>query len=222
MQFIISPNPQDGIKSLADKIITELNGGKKVLWLIPGGSNIPITIEIMNIIHKSVSSDYLANLAVILTDERYGPENHPDSNWKQFIDLGLNTTGIKAHPVLSGNTSFSETIIQYGKMAGKLIEESDIVIGQFGMGSDGHIAGILPHTVAVSELGPTSGYESGTFKRITLTFPILRHIDTAYLFVSESSKKTAIENLKKEDISLNDQPAQILKEIKESYVYILP
>ena len=221
MQFIYSLNPQEGIKSLADKIITGLNSGKKVLWLISGGSNIPITVKVMDIIRKSVGPDYLSNLSITLTDERYGPENHTDSNWKQFIDLGLNIAGIKAYPVLS-NESFSETIIQYGKTTEKLMEESDIIVGQFGMGSDGHIAGILPHTVAVSETGPTSGYESGKFKRITLTFSILKRINIAYLFVSEATKKIAVEHLKKDAISLDDQPAQILKEIKSSYVYILP
>jgi len=221
MQFINSTDAREGIKSLAKKIISQLNSGKRVLWLIPGGSNIPITVDVMNIVHQSVKPDYLRGLSITLTDERYGPENHPDSNWKHFIDGGLNITGIKACPVLS-NKSFSETIVQYGTMTEKLMKESDIIVGQFGMGSDGHIAGILPHTVAVSETGPTSGYESGKFKRITLTFPILRQIDFAYLFVSEASKKIAIENLKKDTISLDDQPAQILKEIKSSYIYILP
>ncbi len=221
MRFTNSPSSLEGIKSLAGKIITGLNGGKKVLWLIPGGSNIPITVDVMNIIHQSVGPDYLLNLSITLTDERYGPENHPDSNWKQFIDAGLNIIGIKAYPVLS-DESFSETIVQYGKMIEKLIMESDLIIGQFGMGSDGHIAGILPHTVVVLETGPTSGYESGKFQRITLTFPILKRIDIAYLFVSEAGKKEAIENLKKDAISLGDQPAQILKEIESSYVYVLP
>jgi 6-phosphogluconolactonase/glucosamine-6-phosphate isomerase/deaminase len=220
MQFIHSPDPQDGIKSLAEIIITELNNGKKVLWLIPGGSNIPITVDVMNIIHQTVGPDQLSNLSITLTDERYGPKNHPDSNWKQFIDAGLNITGIRAYPVLN-DKSFPETIIQYGNMTEKLIKESDIIVGQFGMGSDGHIAGILPHTVAVSETNPTSGYESGKFKRITLTFPVLKQIDIAYLFVSEAGKKNAIENLKKDNISPDDQPAQILKEIKSSNVYIL-
>ncbi len=219
MQFIESNNDKEGIRALSKSVIDSLMDGKKVLWLIPGGSNIPITVEAMNIVRRQTKPSQLHNLSITLTDERYGPLNHPDSNWKQLIEAGLNISGIQAFPVLSG-LSIDETVDQYCSRLEKLLSDSDLIIGQFGMGSDGHIAGILPHTKAVSETRLALAYESTKFTRITVTFSVFRQIDAAFLFVSKASKLEAIQNLKKDSVSLTDQPAQILKEIPDVYVFI--
>jgi len=84
------------------------------------------------------------------------------------------------------------------------------------MGADGHIAGMLPHTPAVNEKGPVSGYESKPFVRISLTPPALRKIQVAYAFVFGAEKKKAVTDLHDKDLPLEDEPAQILKQIPEA------
>ena len=224
MNFINIRDHKEGMQALADKIISFLNSEKKVLWLIPGGSNIPIAFDVMDTIRKELSetgsSALLAHLTITLTDERYGPVGHPDSNWKQLQDTGIDFSGVKAYSILDGST-LPETVAKYGATISDILKSTDVIVGQFGMGADGHIAGILPHSPAVSEnVLPTAGYESKLFTRVSLTFPILRKIAVAYMFVSNSTKKEAIERLRTDGISLDDQPAQILKEIPEVYVYI--
>jgi len=219
MQFIDTADAKDGIQALADTIISFLKKGNTVLWLVPGGSNVPIAVEAMGIIRRSVKQASLAKLAITLTDERYGPVGHPDSNWKQLQDAGISFAGIRAYPILDGS-SFAETVTTFGDNIKAILASTDVIIGQFGMGADGHIAGILPHSPAVLEEAlPTVGYESKPFTRISLTFSVLRKIDAAYVFVSNGSKKDAIDLLHRDDVSLDDQPAQILKEIPEAYVY---
>ncbi len=104
----------------------------------------------------------------------------------------LNKSGVQMIPVLDGS-SLNDTVARFGYEVEKAVKSADDIVGQFGIGSDGHIAGILPHSSAVSETSSTCGYESGTFTRITLTPPILKQIDVAYSFVSGASKKAAVE-----------------------------
>lgn len=220
MQFINTKDNKDGIQALADKITSSLNEGNRVLWLIPGGSNIPIAVEVMKVVRGSLEAKSLERLTIALTDERYGPVDHPDSNWKQLIDAGIDLTGVEAYPILDGS-SLAETVARYGKTIQNILKSINIIVGQFGMGADGHIAGILPHSPGVNEETlPTVGYESKTFTRVSLTFPILRKINSAYVFVSNETKKDAIDRLHKDDISLDEEPAQILKEMPEVSVYI--
>ena len=162
----------------------------------------------------------LPKLVISLIDERYGPAGHPDSNWKQLQDTGINLDGIKANYILD-DSSLEETAIRFGENIKKILASTDVIVGQFGMGADGHIAGIMPHSTAVSEeVLPTAGYESKPFTRVSLTFPILRKINVAYMFVAIDTKKDAIELLKTDNVSLDIEPAQILKEIPEVYVYV--
>ena len=219
MQFITNSDQKIGTQALADKMIYLLKKEKRVLWLVSGGSNIPITIGAIKIIRGNISSKTLQNLALTLTDERYGQVGHPDSNWKQLEDAGLNMARIKAYPVLAG-LSFTDTVSKFAYTIQKLLDSTDVIVGQFGMGADGHIAGILPHSPSINETSLVSGYESKSLTRITLTFPFLRKVDVAYMFAGGAAKKAAIDLLYKDGIALSDQPAQILKEIKEAYVYI--
>jgi 6-phosphogluconolactonase/glucosamine-6-phosphate isomerase/deaminase len=87
------------------------------------------------------------------------------------------------------------------------------------MGVDGHVAGILPNSPAVLENDElVAYYKASPFERITLSFKALRQLDVAYLIAFGEDKKTALVKLKT-NLSLNEQPAQILKSIKEAYVY---
>jgi 6-phosphogluconolactonase/glucosamine-6-phosphate isomerase/deaminase len=230
MQFI-RDNPKIGTQALVGRIVSSLKEGKKVLWLVPGGSNIPIAVEAMDMIRKEMGDLSLKYLTVTLTDERYGPVGHKDSNWKQLEDAGFNFTGIDKMPVLIGK-SIEETVSAYKKGIIKAMNEATtsegLVIGQFGMGADGHIAGILPYSRATAYLeadhtGMDSplvcAYRSSPFIRITLTPVALNKVSAAYVFAFGDSKREAVTRLRGEDLSIGEQPAQILKHIKESFFY---
>jgi 6-phosphogluconolactonase/glucosamine-6-phosphate isomerase/deaminase len=161
-------------------------------------------------------------LTVAQTDERYGPVGHPDSNWKQMQDEGFDFEGVRDIPILTGE-ALQDTVDEYERAIVPIFDEIEqaggMIVGQFGMGTDGHIAGIQPHTPAVNSSRLVSGYEWKPFTRVTLTFPALMKIDAAYVFVFGESKRDAVTKLKAGELPLDEEPAQILKNMREVHFY---
>lgn len=219
MQFIQAKNPNSGIEKLSHIIVENLKAGKKMLWLVPGGSNIPISVQIVDNVRKSIDEGMLRNLTVSLTDERYGEVGHANSNWKQLSDVGFNFHGIANIPVLMGK-SIEETTREYAENISAAINSADIVIAQFGIGADGHIAGILPDSPACEASGTATSYHTEEYDRITLTFEALKKIDIAFAFVFGTNKKEAMAKLRKWDNGLNLLPSAVLWHISQATVFI--
>lgn len=219
MKFIHAADPSAGVRDLSERIVASLRQGKKTLWLVCGGSNIVPAVEVMKRVKASVSPEELDNLTISQTDERYGPIGHADSNWKQMDDAGFDSTGARTIPVLR-DLPFDQTIRVYGASISEAFDESEVVIGFFGIGPDGHIAGALPGSPAVDDLNPTAGYEAGKFKRLTITpAHLIKNITAAYAMAFGESKRKAISDLVNSDLSLNEEPAQLLKRLPEAYLY---
>ncbi len=218
MDFFKAENPDGCAKVLAEKIDGSLKQGEKVLWLLSGGSNIPISVVAMNILRTRNTDGVLSNLAVTLTDERYGPVGHKDSNWQQLVDAGFIFTKTKLLPVLK-NLSLEKTVMDYDNGITDLFQWADKSIGQFGIGNDGHIAGVLPHTSGVFDPGVAVSYEAPPFTRITLTLKTIQKISAVYAFVFGQSKKATLSHLQGENLSLNEEPSTVLKLLPEAYLY---
>lgn len=218
MNFLNIKDSASGGRILADKIGGYLAQDKKVLWLLSGGSNIPISAEAFKIIKKKFPSKLASNLAVTLTDERYGPVGHQNSNWQQLIDGGFSMNEVRTIPVLY-DLPLQETLKKFKQNYRGFSDWADVIVGQFGIGDDGHIAGVLPETVGVTDTEIACAYDGGKFTRISLTLPTLKKITVAYAFVFGDSKKATITALKESDLPLGEMPAQILKQIQEAYLY---
>jgi len=155
-----------------------------------------------------------------LIDERYGKVGHGDSNHQQLLDEGFKPDEAILLSILQSGLSLDETTSRYKALAGQAFEEADTVIALAGIGTDGHIAGILPNSPASYESKKyVVGYQADTYQRLTLTFPALRRINAAYVYAYGKSKSATLEKLKSEDLTLAEQPAQILKALPEAYVY---
>lgn len=218
LQFIKNTDPSKAADALCKRLAAELKNGKLVLWLVPGGSNIPLTVQVMN----KLPDEHLDRLAVALTDERFGPYGHPDSNMQQFLQAGFQARGASVIPVLQPATqtlSIEAVAQQYATLIGFMLQHAQVVIGQFGMGTDGHIAGILPGSPAVDSDALAIGYDTPTFRRITLTPAVLQRINVAYVYAYGTEKQEALQNLKTKRLGLTRQPAQLLKQLPEAYVY---
>ncbi|MDB5204636.1 MAG: hypothetical protein JWP09_664 [Candidatus Taylorbacteria bacterium] len=216
MEYIKSENYKKGSEDLANAITLELNHGKKVLWFLTGGSSIPSCIETLNIL-KATNLD-LKKITVTLTDERYGEIGHADSSWKKLTDAGFDFEALNAIRVVTGQ-SFEQTVNDFENNLSNAFRDHEGIISQFGIGSDLHIAGILPGSLATDETNLVSGYISEPFKRITLSFAAIRKIQKAYVFIFGESKKDVTAELKESKASLKEKPANILKEIPEVFVY---
>ena len=181
----------------------------------------PISVDVLNIMKAELDKEgkrhILKNVTVTLTDERYSSINHPDSNWRQLKEKGFDFEAVTAVPVLVGK-SLDETTKLFGVNLRDVWNNNEVKIGQFGIGEDGHIAGVLPRSVGVSNPGTVVSYEAGKFRRITITLETIAKLDSVYVFAYGESKKEALNNLK-EELTLDAQPAQILKSVKEVFVY---
>lgn len=175
---------------ISTTISSQLKAGNKVLWLVPGGSSIEVAI----IAAKSLANNDLSRLTVTLTDERFGDVGHVDSNWKQLLDGGFDLPGARLMPVLIGETMV-ETVDDYGETITTALRESDFSIGFFGIGADGHTAGILPGSPAVSVSTPTAGYDAKNYQRITITPSIIASLDEAVVYAVGENKWPIIEAL---------------------------
>ena len=201
---------------LYDKLKHELETGKKVLWFVSGGSNIEVTVNILD----QMSEELTQNLSVMLIDERYGQPGHADSNWQQLMQAGLTPKRAHLMPILLSNSDLDRTAMHYNNTAAQAFAENDVSIAQIGMGPDGHIAGILPHSPAAKATQQLAvGYEHEPFKRLTLTFAAIEMIDTIYLLSYGESKRDALIRLRDEGLSPEEQPAQFLKQLPEVYLY---
>ncbi len=215
MEYIYSKTSKEGLESLAQSILDSLNRNGNVLWLISGGSNVPIAVKIMKIIRSKIASNKLNHLIVTLTDERFGPVNHKDSNWKQLKDSGFNFSDIKTLPILK-ELDLESTTKSFSISLSAAIAASDFIVGQFGIGHDGHIAGILPNSVALNDSELVNSYVSDPFTRITISPKAFRKISLIFVFAFGESKIEAIQGLL---LKVIPQPANLLKEMKNVYLY---
>ncbi|MEJ0072936.1 MAG: 6-phosphogluconolactonase [Candidatus Saccharibacteria bacterium] len=206
-------------RAIAGKICDELFAGRRVLWLVSGGSNIKTEVEVMRLV-RDHCGDKLGGLAVMPMDERYGPPGHKDSNAQQLREAGFEPGEATFVDVLTHGVPLEQTIAFYTDVAATAFASAGVIIGQFGMGDDGHVAGVKPDSPAADADEVTvAGYEWEDFTRLTLTPVTLARINVAYLLAYGSNKKTMLKRLQANKQPLNVLPAVLLYEIPEVYVY---
>jgi 6-phosphogluconolactonase len=212
MKYQHITSPELVVEAIVQMIVLRLQKDKSVLWLISGGSSLDVAV---------MAAQQLKNqpkLAVMQVDERFGPVGHPNSNWQQFIDKGFDPGKFSAYPILKGK-GIEETTKEYSELLSRVLNQTDYKIGLFGMGNDGHTAGILPRSVAADEQNElVVHYQAPDFNRITITAPVIASLDVAVLYARGKDKTVALAQLE-QDESVVNQPAQVLKQAKELYVY---
>lgn len=190
---------------IADRINAYTAKDKEVLWLLSGGSAISIAT------HAAPLLDKPHMITVTLGDERYGAVGHPDSNWQQLVDSGFPFDRFTAYPILYGGSAETTT----AAFDTFLRDHSNhIVISLFGMGSDGHTAGILPDSPPFSR--PKSWathYVADDHHRITITPPYFTHIDEAVLQVFGEQKYPPLQDFIANDHDPVHDPVQLLKQV---------
>jgi len=192
-------------------INTRLAAKQTVLWLLSGGSAISVAVEAASHVISDTSK-----LTVGLIDERYGPPAHSDSNWYQLESAGFKVTGAKMKPMITG-LDVEQTADSYNHFI-KSAANYDYRIGLLGIGTDGHIAGILPGSPALVSSKFVDFYQGPDYQRVTLTAKGLDRLDKVVVYAAGDGKKTALENLVR-NLEPSQQPAQLLKRLDDVDVY---
>lgn len=204
-------------EALAATLSAALQAHERVIWLIPGGSNVPISVEASRLIEPTLTD----KLVLMQTDERYVDWTSPDCNWEQLLSAGLSTSAASIYPILSPEQrSLEQVVADYQQVVEREFAAADCVVGQFGVGADGHIAGIKPHSPASTSDALMAGYQAEDFTRVTLTFPALRQLAVARTFAHGEAKRPVLEQLAGTNkTSLADFPMGVLREITDSIIY---
>lgn len=204
---------QPVVDYIAQNLQRHLAAGEKVVWLLPGGS----AIETAAAVSERLSGTDLQNLTVSLSDERYGPVGHADSNWQQLQTAGLSLPGAHLLPVLTGQDI---TLTAQAWQAGlqQALDVSDYRLAFLGIGPDGHTAGILPNSPAVAATDLVAVYDDGQYQRITTTPTALTRFDEAVVLARGEARREALQNLQA-DKPLAEQPAQLLKSLPRCIIF---
>lgn len=215
IDYVYDNNPiERATDTIVQTIKEHLAKGEKVLWLLTGGSGIAIAVEAS----KRLRLSNLSNLFVTITDERYGLVGHKNENWQQLLDAGFKLPGASLYRPLIGKDT-EPTRISFNNWLSEHISNANYKIGIFGLGIDGHTAGIKPHSSAVSSNDLVTFFKGDDFERITITFPAIRQLDEAIIQASGKLKRSAIHELTTHNLPLDSQPDQILKSVPHAILY---
>jgi 6-phosphogluconolactonase/glucosamine-6-phosphate isomerase/deaminase len=205
---------KDVAHHISSVVARALGDGESVLLLVPGGSAITVAVMVADDLRAVPDT---SRLTVMLTDERYGDVGHSDSNWRQMHDRGFTIPGATLIPTLRG-VPFHETVSGYGKDLETQMNRADVRIGLFGMGADGHTAGILPESPASTSTRYAEGYQAPPYSRITMTPLAIGRMDVAVLYAMGKEKAKAMRELMGEK-AITEEPAQALKNAGELTIF---
>lgn len=206
---------------LAEQLAKDLNAAlskyKSVIWLVPGGSNVPVSATASRLLDQSLTD----KLTIMQTDERFVSLGSPDCNWLQLHEAGFVVGQARAYPMLTSDSQdLQATAAAYAEIVEREFDRADCIFGQFGFGADGHIAGIKPNSVAATSEALVAGYQADDFTRLTLTFKALRRVTIAKAFAYGEAKRPVVEKLSDAtDAPLVDFPVGVLRDIPDSTIY---
>lgn len=206
---------QRGAEKLGEIVTANIAAGRKTLWLLSGGSNVPIACSIAAALPPAAAQF----VKVALVDERYGKPGHRASNYQQLVEAGFEQSGLVIIPVLENDQDMATTAQDYAQQLAELGAEADCVIAQLGIGADAHIAGVKPQSPAINATGIVTGYDWDDYSRITLTLEALRRLDMAFVFAYGSNKSAALQQVIQPTLPLKEAPCQILTQIPDVYLY---
>lgn len=192
---------------IALSINKQLGEGRRVLWFVTGGSSIPIETKVAS----RIKAEHKGELVITLTDERFGEIGHIDSNWYQLYKNGFDIPNAKLIPFLSGK-NFLDTTLYLREVLKEEIKKAEYQIGIFGIGIDGHTAGILPYSEAVSSTELVSNFETPQFNRITITPKVILQLDEAIVCVMGEQKWPILDKLMIES-PIEEVPSLLLKKV---------
>jgi 6-phosphogluconolactonase/glucosamine-6-phosphate isomerase/deaminase len=197
---------------------------QKILLLLSGGSSLNIL--------PHIKMQNWQGITVGMLDERFDQTNE-NSNFLQLEKTEFYFLAKKAGATfVDSKTQVGDSLEALGERVEKSLEfwqknnpEGEIV-AVFGMGADGHIAGIFPYQDNAEffekffdRKNIVVAYDAETRnvfpQRVTTTFALHRTIKKAFVFVCGTQKQIALEKLKVGKVSKNQLPAMIFHQMPD-------
>jgi 6-phosphogluconolactonase len=165
-------------------------------------------------------------------DERWVPHDHPDSNYRLaedelFSKVPVNRDNIL--PVPTEGLGPEDAAAQYEQTIRRVFGTPQDQVPSFdliflGMGEDGHIASLFPHTAALHEshrLVVAHFVDKLNTYRITLTPAVLNTAANVILMVTGTGKAGALKHVLEGDYDPDTFPAQLLRNALGRVVWLV-
>jgi 6-phosphogluconolactonase len=165
-------------------------------------------------------------------DERNVPPDHPDSNYRQAQECLLCKIDIpeeNIHPIRPGSGSPSEAAVSYENELRRFFElrpgeipRLDLIF--LGMGDDGHVASLFPHSDVLKEktrLVAAAAVAKTNACRITLTLPVLNNAVCIIFLIQGSGKAETLARVLTEDRHPDQLPAQAIQPGSGELIWLL-
>lgn len=155
-------------------------------------------------IYRELTPQDVASAQLYMLDERYVPASDPRSN-VHAISMALPPV-----PIENFDTSLpiEQSLAAYSK---KLPEMFTLCI--LGIGTDGHVTSLFPHSPALTEKNSVAHTTTDTLDvrdRLTVTFPLIISSKKILLVASGKSKKQIIDDLLHSQKTVDELPAKKL------------
>ena len=214
MNLVYDPTDENIVNYLTMVLSERLRIGESVLWLVPGGSAMKVATTVLS----KLEDEDTSRLCITLTDERFGSPGHEDENWSQLARMGFAVNSINAYRVLRGEDG-EETARDFSAKLEELFSTYEFKIGLFGIGADGHTAGIKPHSPAVFSEDLAVYFTGEDFERVTMSAQAIRQLDEAVMYAHGQEKHAVLQELLGSDVSLDMQPSQVFKDVNKATLF---
>lgn len=187
-------------------------------------------------IYEQFASRFLPNIDTrihgFLVDERYVAIDHEQSNGRMIIDhlmrhVPSHSRGqIVSMQLFDTDQNIENARISYEKEIKYKLDSGfsfDLVV--LGIGEDGHVASLFPHSTALHEdqelIATTVAPDPETRIRLSMTFPLIMQAKQLLLLVAGKRKKDIMARFIKGNESIDNLPAIKLKEHPNLQVHYL-
>lgn len=199
-----------------------------VLLLLAGGSS----FKIYDAIRPEVLSDHVT---IAMTDDRFSMDmdvnNFTQLQSTYFYNeaIDTNTYTISTEVWNEENPEALAERFATGIAGWRKDFPNGVVIATFGIGTDGHIAGMMPEEKAdfkkrfVDTKQTVVGYNTPNnehHERITITMPFIKsEVKHAVVYAVGENKKEAVQKVLAPTGNLHETPARIIREIPDTYLF---
>jgi len=203
------------------KLAATVGQHKKPLLLLSGGSS----LNAVRVMVSRLSKTQKKRLKIMQIDARYVPFGHEESNWTQIENLFGDELNLdRQYAMYEEGKKPRDLASDYSVLLESELEKADITIGVYGMGADGHIAGIKPTKIPYKFMKFLDGrlvvnYKAKDYQRITTTQELIVKLNKVIGFVCGKDKYEAVKKLN-EDINMRLHPAQLLKDAKDGELHV--
>ncbi len=230
MKIVFEKDPVSLREKAARGLSSLIPKKQPTLLLLAGGS----AFSFLEYVDTAVLSE---TLTIGMTDERFS-RDEAVNNFEQFTQT-IFYAEAKQHGVhfLDSSVGEKESLENFGTRFEQNISDwieqntNGTIVATFGIGEDGHTAGIMPFPENPSrfdelfEKNPISVAYNAMEKNqyslrttVTLDF-VRRRVQSAVVFASGEGKRTALEKVMHKEGTLAETPARIVREIKNLNLY---